>query len=141
MAVAYGVPAVISIVLGVGSATRRLPFDRLEAFGFISGAWGVWLQVRENVWNWPIQLISSALYVVVFLAARLYSDASLNVLLLRQQGLTQGAVARTLGITQGAVSRFEANAHRKLHDALATIAYATRHRIIVRNLRQERLTG
>jgi len=32
------------------------------------------------VWNWPIQLISSALYVVVFLNARLFSDASLNVL-------------------------------------------------------------
>jgi nicotinamide mononucleotide transporter len=80
LAVAYGVPAVISIALGVGSATRLLPFDWLEAFGFISGAWGVWLQVRENVWNWPIQLLSSALYVVVFLNARLFSDASLNVL-------------------------------------------------------------
>jgi nicotinamide mononucleotide transporter len=80
LAVAYGVPAVLSIALGVGSATRLLPFDWLEAFGFISGAWGVWLQVRENVWNWPIQLISSALYVVVFLNARLFSDASLNVL-------------------------------------------------------------
>jgi nicotinamide mononucleotide transporter len=80
LAVAYGVPAALSIALGVGSATRLLPFDWLEAFGFISGAWGVWLQVRENVWNWPIQLISSALYVVVFLNARLFSDASLNVL-------------------------------------------------------------
>ena len=80
LAVAYGVPAVFSVALGVGSATRLLPFDWLEAFGFISGAWGVWLQVRENVWNWPIQLISSALYVVVFLNARLFSDASLNVL-------------------------------------------------------------
>lgn len=80
MAVAYGVPAVFSVALGVGSATHLLPFDWLEAFGFIAGAWGVWLQVRENVWNWPIQLISSALYVVVFLNARLFSDASLNVL-------------------------------------------------------------
>jgi nicotinamide mononucleotide transporter len=75
-----GIPAILSIALGVGSATRLLPFDWLEAFGFIRGAWGVWLQVRENVWNWPIQLISSALYVVVFLHARLFSDASLNVL-------------------------------------------------------------
>jgi nicotinamide mononucleotide transporter len=80
LAVAYGVPIVFSILLGVGSATRLLPFDRLEAFGFISGAWGVWLQVRENVWNWPVQLVSSALYVVVFFQARLYSDSSLNVL-------------------------------------------------------------
>jgi nicotinamide mononucleotide transporter len=80
VAVAYGIPIAISIILGVGSATRLLPIDWLEAFGFIAGAWGVWLQVRENVWNWPIQLVSSALYVVVFLNARLFSDASLNVL-------------------------------------------------------------
>ena len=80
LAVAYGVPIVFTILLGAGSATRLLPFDRLEAFGFITGAWGVWLQVRENVWNWPVQLVSSALYVVVFFQARLYSDASLNVL-------------------------------------------------------------
>jgi len=52
----------------------------LETLGFISGAWGVWLQVRENVWNWPVQLISSALYVVVFYQARLFADTSLNVL-------------------------------------------------------------
>jgi nicotinamide mononucleotide transporter len=57
-----------------------LPFDRLETLGFISGAWGVWLQVRENVWNWPVQLVSSALYVVVFFQARLFADTSLNIL-------------------------------------------------------------
>ncbi len=80
LAVAYGVPIVLSIALAAGAATRVLPFDWLETFGFISGAWGVWLQVRENVWNWPIQLVSSALYVVVFFNARLFSDAGLNVL-------------------------------------------------------------
>src|SRR5207253_806073 len=40
----------------------------------------VWLQVRENVWNLPVQLVSSALYVVVFFQARLFADTSLNVL-------------------------------------------------------------
>jgi nicotinamide mononucleotide transporter len=67
------------VALAAGSITRLLPFDWLETFGFISGAWGVWLQVRENVWNWPVQLVSSALYVVVFFQARLFSDAGLNV--------------------------------------------------------------
>ncbi len=80
LAVAYGIPLLFSVALGAGSATHLLPFDWLEAFGFISGAWGVWLQVREKVWNWPVQLVSSALYVVVFLNARLFSDASLNIL-------------------------------------------------------------
>lgn len=79
LAFAYAVPIVLSIALAAGSLTRVLPFDWLETFGFISGAWGVWLQVRENVWNWPVQLVSSALYVVVFFQARLFSDAGLNV--------------------------------------------------------------
>ncbi len=80
LAVAYAVPIVLSIGLAAGSVTRVLPFDWLETLGFIAGAWGVWLQVRENVWNWPVQLVSSALYVVVFFQARLFSDAGLNVI-------------------------------------------------------------
>lgn len=79
-AIAYGVPVLFSVALAAGSVTRLLPFDWLEAFGFITGAWGVWLQVRESIWNWPVQLVSSALYVAVFLQARLFSDAGLNVL-------------------------------------------------------------
>jgi nicotinamide mononucleotide transporter len=77
--VGYAVPAILSVCLAAGSALRLLPFDRLETFGFISGAWGVWLQVRESVWNWPVQLVSSAFYVVVFFQARLFADTSLNV--------------------------------------------------------------
>ena len=80
VAVRYAVPVVISLGLALGAILRLLPFSWLETFGFISGAWGVWLQVRENVWNWPVQLVSSALYVVVFFQARLFADTSLNVL-------------------------------------------------------------
>ena len=76
----YGLLGVGSLLLAFGALTRLVPFDWLETLGFISGAWGVWLQVRESWWNWPIQLVSSALYVYVFLQARLFSDASLNVL-------------------------------------------------------------
>jgi nicotinamide mononucleotide transporter len=78
--VGYAAVALFSVVLAAGALFRFLPFDRLETFGFITGAWGVWLQVRENVWNWPVQLVSSALYVVVFFQARLFADTSLNVL-------------------------------------------------------------
>ncbi|HVD00894.1 MAG TPA: nicotinamide riboside transporter PnuC [Candidatus Dormibacteraeota bacterium] len=78
--IVYLLLALGSVVLGAGSILKWLPFDWLEALGFISGAWGVWLQVKENVWNWPVQLVSSALYVFVFLQARLFSDTALNVL-------------------------------------------------------------
>ena len=76
----YAVPVILSTGLTLGAALRVLPFDWLETLGFVSGAWGVWLQVQENVWNWPVQLVSSALYVVVFFKARLFADTSLNVL-------------------------------------------------------------
>ena len=76
----YAALLLFSALLAAGTLLRILPFDRLETLGFISGAWGVWLQVRENVWNLPVQLVSSALYVVVFFQARLFADTSLNVL-------------------------------------------------------------
>jgi nicotinamide mononucleotide transporter len=106
LAVAYGVPVVLSVAFAAGAATRILPFDWLETFGFITGAWGVWLQVRENVWNWPIQLVSSALYVAVFFNARLFSDAGLNVVYVVlyvfgwYSWLRGGADHRALGITR-----------------------------------------
>ena len=77
---AYVGLALGSLALALGTVVKAVPFDWLETFGFITGAWGVWLQVRENVWNWPVQLVSSAVYVAVFFQARLYSDTLLNVL-------------------------------------------------------------
>jgi nicotinamide mononucleotide transporter PnuC len=78
--VAYAIGGLLSIGLEAGSVLHYLPFDWKEALGFITGAWGVWLQVRESHWNWPVQLISSAVYVVVFLQARLFADTMLNVI-------------------------------------------------------------
>ncbi|MGH2927719.1 MAG: nicotinamide riboside transporter PnuC [Solirubrobacteraceae bacterium] len=50
----------------------------MEAFGFATGMWGVWLQALESHWNWPIQLVSSAIYVFVFFGAHLYADTTEN---------------------------------------------------------------
>jgi transcriptional regulator len=61
----------------------------------------------------------------------LLTDRETAVLLLRQQGLTQEAVARKLKITQGAVSGFENNAYRKLRDAHVALTFAKRHRITI----------
>ena len=63
--------ALLMVILGRASA--------LEATSFATGAVAVGLTVKENIWNFPIGLINTAGYSVVFFEARLYGDASLNV--------------------------------------------------------------
>jgi nicotinamide mononucleotide transporter len=51
----------------------------LEVWGFITGAVCVWLQVKENAWNWPIGIVNNVLYVVVFFRSGLFADTGLQV--------------------------------------------------------------
>jgi nicotinamide mononucleotide transporter len=66
--------AVAGVMVALGRASA------LEAVSFATGAVAVWLTVRENIWNFPIGIINTAGYSLVFFQARLYGDASLNVL-------------------------------------------------------------
>jgi len=50
-----------------------------EILGFITGAINVWLLARQSIWNWPVGLANYALYIVVFVRAGLYGDASLQL--------------------------------------------------------------
>lgn len=76
----YAGCVVLTAALVAGLASGRVPFGWQETLGFAAGVWGVWLQVRESHWNWPVQLVSSAVYVIVFFQARLFADTTLNVL-------------------------------------------------------------
>lgn len=50
----------------------------IELIGVLTGVAGVWLAARQNVWTWPMSLVSVAMYVLVFYDARLYADMGLN---------------------------------------------------------------
>lgn len=50
-----------------------------EITGTILGLIGVTLMIRQNVWGWPVGLVQVAVYGWVFLDAKLYSDALLQV--------------------------------------------------------------
>ena len=39
----------------------------------------VYLVTRENIWNWPVAIVGSAFYIVVFRGKGLYSDTGLQV--------------------------------------------------------------
>jgi nicotinamide mononucleotide transporter len=51
-----------------------------ELGGFLFGAVGVCLTVRQNIWCWPIGAIGVALYTVVFYQSRLYADMGLQAI-------------------------------------------------------------
>ncbi|MDQ6646883.1 MAG: nicotinamide riboside transporter PnuC [Pseudomonadota bacterium] len=51
----------------------------VELLAAIVSAWGVWLTARRRPWCWPIGLVSVAIYTWVFVDAKLYSDALLQV--------------------------------------------------------------
>jgi len=51
----------------------------LEAIAALTSVWAVWLTTRRHLLCWPVGLASVLLYTWVFVEAKLYSDALLQV--------------------------------------------------------------
>jgi|WetSurMetagenome_2_1015567.scaffolds.fasta_scaffold117575_3 nicotinamide mononucleotide transporter len=51
----------------------------IEIAGVLTGIVAVWLTTRENVWCWPIGIVSVLLFVDVFYRAHLYGAMGLQV--------------------------------------------------------------
>ena len=50
------------------------PMSYIEFFGTIFTIWCVWLTVKARVLSWPVGIIGSILYLVLFYQIQLYSD-------------------------------------------------------------------
>ena len=51
----------------------------LEVIGVITGLLCVYLAAVNNIWNWPIAVISVGIYIFIFYGAHLYADMGLQV--------------------------------------------------------------
>jgi len=51
----------------------------IEIFGAIAGIIYVFLEIRQNIWLWPVGIITSAVYIMVFFASKFYADMSLQL--------------------------------------------------------------
>ena len=51
----------------------------LEILAFVTGLWCVWLVKRMSLWNWPVGLFNVACFSLLFLQAKLYADAVLQI--------------------------------------------------------------
>jgi len=50
-----------------------------EIIGTISGLIYLYLEVKEIVWLWPVGIVTSAMYVVVFYDSKFYADMALSI--------------------------------------------------------------
>src|SRR5580658_7952508 len=51
----------------------------LEIAGVITGLLCVYLAAVNNIWNWPIAIVSVGIYIFIFFHTRLYADMGLQV--------------------------------------------------------------
>jgi nicotinamide mononucleotide transporter len=51
----------------------------LEWFGVFTGILCVWLAAKNNIWNWPIAIVSVIIYIFIFSESKLYADMGLQV--------------------------------------------------------------
>ncbi|WP_137937994.1 nicotinamide riboside transporter PnuC [Chitinivorax sp. B] len=56
------------------------PASWAEILGFVTGIGCVWLTWRQHIWNFPIGIANSALLLMLFVDARLFADATLQIL-------------------------------------------------------------
>jgi nicotinamide mononucleotide transporter len=50
----------------------------LELIGTVSGLIYLYLEIKQKVWLWPLGLVTSAVYAVVFFETKFYADMSLQ---------------------------------------------------------------
>ena len=50
----------------------------IEIFGAATGVLYVFLEIRQNIWLWPVGIITSGVYIWIFFAGKLYADMSLQ---------------------------------------------------------------
>ncbi len=50
-----------------------------EVMGDATGLLSVWWAAKEHVWNWPVGLVNSAMFLVLFTDARLFANATLQI--------------------------------------------------------------
>jgi nicotinamide mononucleotide transporter len=53
--------------------------NSIEIFGAITGIIYVFLEIKQNVCLWPVGIVTSAVYILVFFTSKFYADMSLQI--------------------------------------------------------------
>jgi nicotinamide mononucleotide transporter len=56
-----------------------MSYNYIELIGAVTGILYVFFEIRQNIWLWPLGLITSGFYIVVFYTSKFYADMGLQV--------------------------------------------------------------
>lgn len=56
-----------------------LVLNWLELFGTVSALVYLYFSIRQSIWLWPLGILASALYIVVYFTSKFYADMGLQV--------------------------------------------------------------
>ncbi|MFO1330729.1 MAG: nicotinamide riboside transporter PnuC [Rubrivivax sp.] len=98
------------------------PVSALELTAFVLSLWMVERNLRVHSLAWPLAMASSALYGVLFLASRLYGEASLQLLFIAVAGWGWWQWLRGTGDDGQALRVHRLSAPQRRRIALATLA-------------------
>ena len=62
------------------------PVTALELLAFVLSLWMVACNLRVNPWGWPLAMVASLLYALLFAGSKLYGEASLQLLFIAVAG-------------------------------------------------------
>jgi nicotinamide mononucleotide transporter len=83
----YLIGAAGTVLLIAASVFSWLPITLTETLGFVTGAWCVWLTVKQNIWCWPLGIANNIFFIFLFADARLYGDMGLQFVYIVLGGL------------------------------------------------------
>ena len=98
-----------------------------ELLGFLTGGVCVWLTVRGHIANFGVGIANSAFFLVLFASARLWADASLQIvyIVLGFVGWWQWHAMRRIGGATGSVAKVENAGRTELAGAVAFVVAGT----------------
>ncbi len=51
----------------------------IEVLGAVTGLIYLYLEIKQNIWLWPLGIVTSAFYIYVFFTSKFYADMGLQV--------------------------------------------------------------
>ncbi|MFH0843415.1 MAG: nicotinamide riboside transporter PnuC [Bacteroidota bacterium] len=58
--------------------TNWISDNYIEIFGAVTGILYIFLEIRQNIWLWPVGIVTSAVYIWIFFTSKFYADMSLQ---------------------------------------------------------------